>query len=372
LKQVLLFISLCSTHTFRTHMVKTARLSVQQRTEIGESVNKNKSVAQLARQLKVSEPTIKRWQEEGLKPRPNYSDRPGRGRKRIFNTEQVGVIKGWARKGAVVKKIAGKAYKRFDTKASKSTFHRVLKSGRYPLVFARVRREKKLSEDNREKREAWCGANKGCHVGRWVFVDAKDMFLYYEDGVNLKMAWQDIDCPPKPMPKNPWQFRFYGAVSKGHKCTTLFFVPPSPTVGTRQHKSKLPFDAVCFKGVLDWLKGELDGWYPPRKGHVPQVVMDHAKQHTAKISKDHMHELGIKLVEGYPPQSWDLNIIENVWGMLANNMVGAKEKTPKGWYAMIELAWSQIKQSSIDKLVDGVHDRMEAIHAGGGAWVPHH
>jgi transposase len=148
LKQVLLFISLCSTHTFRTQMVKTARLSVQQRTEIGESVNKNKSVAQLARQLKVSEPTIKRWQEESLKPRPNYSDRPGRGRKRIFNTEQVGVIKGWARKGAVVKKIAGKAYKRFDTKASKSTFHRVLKSGRYPLVFARVRREKKLSEDN--------------------------------------------------------------------------------------------------------------------------------------------------------------------------------------------------------------------------------
>eukprot|EP00798_Chlamydomonas_sp_ICE-L_P031935 gene31934-8932_t len=55
---------------------------------------------------------------------------------------------------------------------------------------------------------------------------------------------------------------------------------PSPTLGTRQHKSKLPFDAVFFKGVLDWLEGQLDGWYPPGSGHVPQVVMDHAKQHT--------------------------------------------------------------------------------------------
>jgi transposase len=353
-------------------MVKTARLTVQQRTEIGESANGTKSIAQLARQLKVSEPTIKRWQEEGLKPRPNYSDRPGRGRKRIFNTEQVGVIKGWARKGAFVKKIAEDAHRRFNTKASKSTIHRVLKSGRYPLVFAPVRRAKQLSQANKVERKAWCGASKGCHVGKWVFVNAKDLFLYYGDDKNLKMAWQDIGCPPKPMPHNPWQFRFYGAVSKGHKCTTLFFVPPSPTVGTKQHKSKLSFDAECFKGVLDWLRGELDVWYPLGSGHAPQVVMDHASQHTAKISKVHIHELDIKLVEGYPPQSWDINIIENVWGMLANNMVGAKEKTSKGWYARIEQAWSQIKQSSIDKLVDGFHDRMEAIHAVGGAWVPHH
>lgn len=363
---------LFSSHICRTHMVKTARLTVQQRTEIGESAHGTKSTAQLARQLHVALPTIKRWKAEGLKPTPNYSDRPGRGRKRIFTTEQVCVIKGWARQGSFAGKIVQQARKRFNTKVSKSTIDRVLKSGRYPLVFAPVSRARKLSKANREKRKAWCGATKGCHVGKWVFVDAKDLFLYYGHDGNLKMAWQDIHCPPKPMPNNPWQFRFYGAVSKGHKCTTLFFVPPSPTIGTKQHKSKLPFDAVCFKGVLDWLKGKLYDWYPPGSGHVPQVVMDHASQHTAKIAKDHMHELGIKLVKGYPPQSWDINIIENVWGMLANNMVGAKEKASKGWYAKIEQAWSQINQSSIDKLVDGVHARMEAIHAVDGAWVTHH
>jgi len=353
-------------------MAKTARLTVQQRTELGESAHGTKSIAQLARQLHVDGRTIQRWQAEGQKPNPNYSDQPGRGRKRIFNTEQVSVIKGLARHGASVKKISQRAYKRFGTKASKNTICRVLKSGRYPLVFAPVRRAKQLSEANREKREAWCGASKGCHVGKWVFVGAKDLFVYYELDGNMKMTWQDIGCPPKPMPHNPWQFRFYGAVSKHHKSPSLFFVPPSPTLGTKQHKSKLPFDAECFKGVLYWLKGHLDDWYPPGSGHEPQVVMDHAKQHTARTSKDHMHGLGIRLVEGYPPQSWDINVIENVWGMLANNMQGAKEKTSEGWYAKIQQAWSQIEQSSIDKLVHGVHGRMEAIHAVGGAWVPHH
>ena len=52
-----------------------------------------------------------------------------------------------------------------------------------------MRRAKQLSEANREKREAWCGASKGCHVGKWVFVDAKDVFVYYELDGNMKMTW---------------------------------------------------------------------------------------------------------------------------------------------------------------------------------------
>ena len=69
--------------------------------------------------------------------------------------------------------------------------------------------------------------------------------------------------------------------------------------------------------------------------------MDHAKQHTSHTSKVHIHDLSIKVVEFYPHQAWDINIIDNVWGMHSNNMVGAKEKISKGWYAKIEKAWSQ-------------------------------
>lgn len=202
-----------------------------------------------------------------------------------------------------------------------------------------------------------------------MFVDAKDLYLYIQDSGKAHHCWQDVDDPfVLPELGTPCIFRFYGAVSWGHK-SELYFVPPSPSPGTRARRSKESFTSKHYIEVMEQLKVKLDEWYPDGSY---SIIRDHAKQHTSKASMEAMERLGMHFKEDYPPQSWDINIIENVWGVLTNFIQGGKAKTPNGWQQIIEAAWAKVGQSTIDDLVAGVPARLESIMAAEGAWVPHH
>jgi hypothetical protein len=102
------------------------------------------------------------------------------------------------------------------------------------------------------------------------------------------------------------------------------------------------------------------------------IIQDHAPQHTAKVSKEAVEQMGLPILTDYTPQSWDQNIIENVWGMFRNQLTGKKAKSTDGWYAAYRAAWGEVKHASINKLVDGMQARMEGIIEAKGTWVSHH
>jgi hypothetical protein len=52
------------------------------------------------------------------------------------------------------------------------------------------------------------------------------------------------------------------------------------------------------------------------------IILDHATQHTAANSRKAMKELGLTVKGGFPAQGWDINIIENVWGVLETKLQG--------------------------------------------------
>jgi hypothetical protein len=165
-------------------------------------------------------------------------------------------------------------------------------------------------------------------------------------------------------------FRFYAGVGQDFK-STLVFVPPSPKSGSKDKKSGFTFKSAHFIEMLKDLEGEVkDSGKFTRSGY--KLVMDHARQHTSKMSKKAMEEMHTPVVEGYPAQSWDLNIIENCWGMLHNNMEGTKAKTPDGWRKVILAAWGKVNQSSINSLVEGMEARVLAVLQNEGPWTPHH
>jgi hypothetical protein len=91
-----------------------------------------------------------------------------------------------------------------------------------------VRRTVKLREYNMRKRVEFCKAYGRAHVGRWVFVDGKDLYLYKSEGGYFHRKWQDLNSKPEDASRNPWVFRFYAAVAEGHKTPQLYFMPPSP------------------------------------------------------------------------------------------------------------------------------------------------
>jgi hypothetical protein len=90
------------------------------------------------------------------------------------------------------------------------------------------------------------------------------------------------------------------------------------------------------------------------------------------VSKAAIEGTQLQLVDGFPPQSWDINIIENVWGVLDGKLSGLGRplpRSPDGWRRRMQRAWDQISQATIDKLVDAVPQRMADIEQRGGAWL---
>ena len=348
-----------------------ARLTLAQRQEIGAFANKPCSIASLARRYKVTPPVIRRWLEEGAKQHPNYRDKGGRGAKPKVSGPQASVIKRWAKSGCSTRKIARRQPHHGQPHLSKSTVHRVLTSGCHPLSWRVVRRTVKLREYNMRKRVEFCKAYGRAHVGRWVFVDGKYLYLYKSEGGYFHRKWQDLNYKPEDASRNPWVFRFYAAVAEGHKTPQLYFMPPSPPPGTSMHKSKDSYKSVHFQAFIDWLKVQLKVWYPEGTRQ-PQLILDHARQHTSAASRAYMQQEQVRLVVDYPPQSYDMNIIENIWAQLDNNLIGAKATSSDGWRKAIQRAWDKVPQSLIDKRVHSVKKRLARILEKDGDWLNAH
>lgn len=349
-------------------MTSSNRLTIDQRQEIGALARKSYSLANLARRYKCTPPVIRRWLEEGLKHRPNYSDKAGRGAKRGWTSAQASVIKRWAKAGGSTRKIARRPPHRGHVEVSKSTAHRILTSGCHPLAWRVVRRSVKLRGYNILKRIAFCESKQNSHTSHWVFVDGKDLYLYKSREGYFKRKWQDINSEPEDVDPNPWVFRFYAAIALGHKTPEVYFMPPSPPQGSFAHKSAQSYKSEHFHGFIDWLKGHMEVWYPQGERQ-PLLVLDHARQHTSKTSVAHMTKEGVHVVDGYPPQSWDINVIENIWAAVDNNLLGAKPSTSDGWKRAIQKAWDKVPQSLVDKRVRSVKKRLKRILEKKGEWL---
>jgi hypothetical protein len=161
----------------------------------------------------------------------------------------------------------------------------------------------------------------------------------------------------------------YGLVGKGCK-SRLFFTAPTPSLRCGKRKGKGNFSSKHFVVVAQQLHSTIKQWGKDSRYH--KVVLDHAKQHTSKKSTAALQSMGMFVHPSFSPQSWDLNIIENCWGVLETKLAGMPGRLPRtirGWRCRIEKAWDSIEQSTIDKLVDSLGDRLSEVEALGGAWI---
>jgi hypothetical protein len=191
-----------------------------------------------------------------------------------------------------------------------------------------------------------------------VFLDAKFLYVYNDGTPCVHYCWQRVgEERPIPANEHPTVFLFYGAVARGHK-SRLYFVPPTPAIGSNNKRHKENFCSRHFVDVLGRLKFEIDEWFPHGRY---TIIRDHASQHTSKESKDAVNQLGVHIKADFPPRSWDLNIIENVWGVLDHNLQGGRPRTNDGWRQAIQHAWDAIDISTINKLVARVRGRMSDV-----------
>ena len=102
-----------------------------------------------------------------------------------------------------------------------------------------------------------------------------------------------------------------------------------------------------------------------------KVLMDNAAPHTSKETKEFMESQGIEYIEfgggkhgekgGFPPNSPDLNPIENIFGILQANVNEFQPSTVGELIKVVERCWEQIDMKHIISTIRSLKKRMKFV-----------
>lgn len=330
------------------------------------------SIRQLSKDLGLPPATIKRWVDEGKKPNPCWSDlqRPGAPRK--LSNAEVRRAKAKAKKFHTLNTVVAyvNANRKEGDEVSRSTVWRALHTGRHPLKWLPIQRQYGLLPDNIKNRLKFCEKHLTADVASWVFADSKFLYMGQDPAKRWRYAWQDEDDRPVlPKVKRVFCFHFYAFIAKGYKSRLYFTLPTALPVETnRRCKAEETFKSEHFVEVMEQALPDLRQHFGDRPFH---ICLDHAKQHKSHTTDAALKKLTAPMLGDFPSRSWDMNVIENAWGILNSVLLGLRRRTTTkmGHYRAILEAWEGVTQEAIDSLVGSVPRRMQAILEHQGEWL---
>lgn len=177
--------------------------------------------------------------------------------------------------------------------------------------------------------ESWflLGRNK-----RWVWVDKENM--------NEMMFSRSVAHPPKVMVWGSigWNFR-----------SELIFIDFS--VNTKNYIDKIILESN-FVEDADRCWG-VGNWY---------FQQDNAPAHRSAETRAVLDELGLDLLQDWPPYSPDLNIIEVIWAIMEDRVEKRQPKTLDELKQVILDVWNNLGWQTINGLVDSMHNRLKTVN----------
>ena len=93
-----------------------------------------------------------------------------------------------------------------------------------------------------------------------------------------------------------------------------------------------------------------------------RLLQDNAPPHRALATKKYFDDMGVNCIS-FPPKSPDLNIIENVWNLLARQVYsdGKPKRDINELRQSIIQSWWILSPITINGLVDSMKDRLIAV-----------
>ena len=80
---------------------------------------------------------------------------------------------------------------------------------------------------------------------------------------------------------------------------------------------------------------------------------------------------GVQVMPNWPSNSPDLNPIENVWGIMKQQVYRQQYTKLEELKAAVLLAWAALPQSTLRNLMAGMHKRVEKVLRLRGGYIGH-
>lgn len=178
--------------------------------------------------------------------------------------------------------------------------------------------------------------------------------------------------PLQPRPIRSQKLHVYAGICK-HGKTKLVYATGTTGLPKRYHKAggKGPYRGVCAEEFQDIMAKQL---YPQAQAIMrragepkPVFLMDGATPHTAASTINFLKAKRIRFLRNWPPNSPDLNPIENLWAWLKREVAAELPSSFADFTATLEAAWDRVPDSMLRKLMRSFHKRLrKCVECGGG------
>jgi transposase len=308
--------------------------------------------AEIALQLNKSVPWVKKWIRRDREDQ-SMDDLPRSGRPvkltmevkehtaQLLSDKSVGSVRKAKRK---LEDEGIEISERSIRRAAHQMGKKFKKRKKKPALTA-LQKEKRL-------RFATTEAKKGTQKmkERYVFYDES----LFEAFVAPAGQWVDADADPEPRPRvsHPPQIMVAGAICWWGKSALV-------RVGEGQRINADAYVDILEHGIIPDIE-EVCGRNPWT------LVQDNAPPHRAKKTQKWLEEAKVETLQGWPPNSPDLNIIETIWGTMKNHVARKEPKTKQNLWQVTQEAWDSISLDTIRLLLSGWGARLSAVRKTAG------
>jgi len=321
------------------------------------------SYHKIAKIVKVSSSTVHKIRLElGLPARNDKGGRP----KALTKREQQHLVRAVTADGL---ENAVQAQQSLEQSLGKSvsvdTVRRALKDA--GLVSFVKPKKPLINERNRKRRLQWARQHIHWTVNDWMNViwsDETKVNRFGSDGKSY--AWK---VPGKPLKKH--QVR--ETVKHGGGCIMVWSCISWYGPGYIVDVGKCMTKDVYLEVLQDDLMKSL-AWYmeESRKATNQFIFMqDNDPKHTAKVVSKWLNEQEFHVME-WPPQSPDLNPIENMWQLLKRRLFRNYDCPPCGIHELwdrIGHTWYQITAEECQKFIKSMPERCRAVIEADGLYI---
>ncbi|KAG3174910.1 hypothetical protein C6341_g9675 [Phytophthora cactorum] len=324
-------------------MPRGKQLSVEECRKIDMHVRERRSNRAIAKLLGRDEKAIRNYLRRGKAS--SATKRTGR-KPKLTEREVRRVFRLAIANGLSANQIRNK----LPSLPSTSTVLRTLCSRSY-MRYAKRKPTPALKPHHKKKRVAFAEkyASKRKFWRAVVFTDEKKFNLDGPDG--FRFYWHDMRAEPKFISKRVnggGSVMIWAGISWYGKTELIF-------LNGKQNAVK--YTETLSKGLLPYL-GELR----LKIGNLrPIFQQDNASIHSARFTKTFLEINNVETLP-WPAKSPDLNIIENVWGVLACRVYanGRQFDTKTDLMRQIKAEWEKINLEYLHKLVRSIPKRLEA------------